>query len=172
MSQMSVLSIYTCNALAALALGALFITLGLIGPDWYKSEAELKCLPDYKVEVIYPDMGQCSKVLDALPNKGCGCSRPENPWARIYANYVVPLIIGLAGRLLLTGSIGIRVALLNAGFWGAIFILGIYYAFTNPEGIEGLLLSFGHLIFVAVIASAVLIVLHFLMRSVTRPRTK
>lgn len=158
------------NAFGALSVCVLFIFLSLLGPDWYKWEAELRCAPDYKVEAIYPDMVQCSKAMDASP--GCGCSRPENPWARLYQNYVVPTVIGISAWVLLVGSVGIRIGLLNAGFWGSIFLLGIYYAFTNPEGIEGLILSFGHLVYVAVVASAVLIVLHFLTRGIARLRVE
>jgi hypothetical protein len=160
------------NAFGALSVSVLFIFLSVLGPDWYKWEAELRCAPDYKVEAIYPDMVQCSKAMDASFGNGCGCSRPENPWARLYQNYAVPTVIGVSAWVLLAGSIGTRIGLLNAGLWGSIFLLGVYYAFTNPEGIEGLMLSFGHLIYVAVVASAVVIVLHFLIRGVARLRAE
>jgi hypothetical protein len=149
------------------AVGALFIALGFFGPDWHKWEAEFKCLPDYRVETVYPDMVQCSKAIDASSGRGCGCTRPENPWARIYSNYFVPPILGVAAWLLLAGSLPARIGHLNAGFWGAIFLLGVFYSFTNSEGVESLALSFGHLLYVALVASFVLVVLSFVSRGLT-----
>lgn len=148
------------------------IVLGLIGPDWIKKEAEFRCEPDHNLDVVYPDMLLCSKAMDASPGRGCSCSRPENPWARRYSDYLVPPVIGFVAWLLLLGSTGTRIGLLNAGFWAAILLLGVYYSFTNPEGVEGLVLSFGHLIYVAVVASAVLAAMHFLARGVSALRAR
>jgi hypothetical protein len=158
----------TRNALAVVAVGALFIALTFLGPDWYKREAEFRCPPDYKLQSIYPNMVECHKAMKALSGMACSCARPENPWARFYADYVLPPLIGVAASLLLIGSIAMRVALLNAGYWSALLVLGVYYGVTNPEGIEGLLLSLGHLIYVAIVASVVLVVLNLLARSMRR----
>src|SRR5688572_16439749 len=127
MTGLDTLPILVRNALAVLGVGAVFVGLGLLSPDWSKSEAEFKCPPDYKVAAIYPDMIQCSKMMDASSGSGCGCSRPENPWARVYAEYVVPPILGLVGWLLLGGSIGAKIGLFNVGYWGTIFLFAIYY---------------------------------------------
>jgi hypothetical protein len=148
----------------------LSIALGLFGPDSYEKEAEFRCMPDYKVEAVYPDMVLCSNAMTSSAERGCGCSRAENPWARWYFNYLVPLAIGLVAWLLFLGSTATRIGFLNAGFWAAILLSGVYDAFTNPEGVEGLVLSIGHLIYVATVASVVLAALDLLARRVSSYR--
>jgi hypothetical protein len=168
---MHALSPHKRNVLATVGIGILFITLSLVGPNGSKMEAEFRCAPDFMLEAVYVDMLICSKAMDASTGRGCSCSRPDNPWASWYFDYFVPPAIGVVAWIFLIGSLGMRIGLLNAGFWGAILLLGIYYAFTNPEGIEGLVLSFGHLVYVALMASVVLGALHFVVCGVALMRS-
>jgi hypothetical protein len=153
------------NPLATFAIGALFIAMGVFGPSWYKKETELRCDPGWKLMAIYPDMAACSAAMPQA--RQCGCSTLPNEWAPLFSNYFVPIVLGIVAWLLLSGRQLTRVAWLNAGFWGSIFVMGIYYAFTNAEGVEGLVLSFSHFIYVALAASGVLLLCHLLARGIT-----
>lgn len=162
----------TQNALGAVGVGLLIIALLLLTPEWHKAETQYSCPPDYRVETVYKDMLECSKAMESSPRTACRCSRPENPWARLYADYFVPLLVGLVASLLFVGSIGARIGLLHAGFWGAIFLLGAFYALTKPVGAAGLALSIGQLIYVAVLASAVVAGQHLIARGVKALRQR
>ena len=155
------------NAIGAACVAILFIALGILGPELNKKEAELRCAPDYRVEAIFSDMVACAKV-DDRQGKQCSCSRPENEWARWYSTYLVPLALGLFAWLQLRGSVGARIGWLNGGIWSAVFIIGLYYEFTNIEGVEALVLGFGHLIYVAVISSLVLLFCNLIAHGVRR----
>ena len=141
--------------MSAFAVGALFVGMTLLGPHWYKKETELRCDPGWKLVAVYPDITKCSAAMPT--GRQCGCSSLQNEWAPLYSNYFAPVALGIVAWFLLRGARLMRVAWLNIGFWGSILIMGVYYAFTNAEGVEGLVLVFGHFIYVVLVASVVLI---------------
>ena len=145
----------TWNAYSAVGVGVLFTLLSLLAPDWYRQEAQLQCLPSYEAKAVYPDMAQCGKAMQASPADACRCTTPQNAWAGVYANYVVPLLVGLVASLLFVGSMMARIGLLNASIWGAITVQALVYALIKPVLVVGLVLSFGKLVYIAVVASVV-----------------
>jgi hypothetical protein len=160
------------NALGCLGVGLLFIALALAGPEAHKQEAEFSCPPDYEVEAIYPDMSLCSIAMGAYRERGCGCRRPESIAARWYLYLLIPATLGCSGLLLLKGTVGLRVALLNVGFWCAVLSMGVYSWFTSIEAFEGFILAFAHLIYIGLVASLSLVAGHFLLRRVRLSQRK
>jgi hypothetical protein len=158
-------SLLVRNLMGAFAIGALFVAMGVFGPDWYKKETELRCDPGWKLMATYPDMTTCSVAMPK--SQQCGCNSLQNELAPVFSKYVVPLVLGLVAGLLLRGTRLIRIAWLNAGFWSSILVMGVYYAFANAEGVEGLVLSTAHFLYVALAASGILLVFDFLARGIS-----
>lgn len=155
-----------------MGVGVLLIGLAVLRPDWLKNEVEFQCPPNHTVEAVYADMAECSKAMESGRGRGCRCHRHENPWARPYVNYGVPLVLGVVGSLVFIGPVGAKIGWLNAGFWGSVFGFHMVYALARPIVLVGLAAELGGYIYVAVVASIVLAVLHFVGRRATALRSR
>ena len=71
------------------------------------------------------------------------------------------------------GPIGAKIGWLNAALWGTVCGVHMVYALARPIVLVGLVAELGGYIYIAVVASVVLALFHFVGRGATalRPRT-
>lgn len=65
------------------------------------------------VVAVYPDLNACTTDSRFLTAK-CVCMRPPRKWALWYAFVVLPSVAALVGYLLMRGTLGGRLLLLNS----------------------------------------------------------
>jgi hypothetical protein len=87
-------------------------------------------------------------------------------------NYLVPLFLGLLASVIFVGPISAKIGWLNIGFWGTVFGVHLVYALVRPIVLIGLVAELGGYIYLAVVASAVLAVLHFVDRGASALRVR
>jgi hypothetical protein len=103
----------------------------LLSPDPAVKRAELQCDYPGPPTAVFPDMMKC---VEAQVGKwrGCACRRPDNIWARWYVFGLVPILTAIAGLLLLSGSLRLRLVLLNVAVALAIIVETIYSLMRDP----------------------------------------
>ena len=119
------------NALSTAAVFAVFFGLLLLSPDPSLERAELRCDYPGPPTAIFPNMTKC---VEAQVGKwrSCGCHRPDNVWARWYVFGLVPVAAAVAALLLLSGSLRLRLVLLNVAVALAVIVETLYSLARDP----------------------------------------
>ena len=109
------------NALSTVAVFAVFFGLLLLSPDPAVERAELRCDYPGPPTAVFPNMAKC---VEAQVGKwrSCGCHRPDNVWASLYVFGFVPVAAAIVAFLLLSGSLRLRLVLLNVAVTLAIIV--------------------------------------------------
>lgn len=106
------------NLLGTAAVFLCFVGLLAIAPDTHKKETELRCDASGIARSVFPSMDAC--VEETRRIRACGCHRVPNEWATWYAFGVTPVVPTVMGYLLLTGTLLLRLLLLNIGVGSAV----------------------------------------------------
>ena len=124
------------NALSTIAVFLTFLGLLLLSPDPALERAELRCDYPGPPTAVFPNMAKC---VEAQIGKwrGCGCHRPDNvrpdnvstSW---YGFGLVPVATAIAGLLVLSGSLCLRLVLLNVAVALALIVGTVYSLARDP----------------------------------------
>jgi len=145
------------------------LLLAILAPDPSAKEAQLLC-GDAGIIATYSDMNACSSDPRFKAAK-CACFRPPSEWRRWYGLAIVPTVGAIVGYLVLQGSLGWRLFLLN-GTAVAAFVTDLVRLMVQRGAVELYALSSAptSLIVFLVSISVVFLVVFWMSHLTTRSR--
>jgi hypothetical protein len=121
------------NLLSTVTVFLCLFGLIAMAPDAHKEETELRCDISGTAKAVFPSMNAC--VDESRRIGACACHRVENKWTSWYVFGVAPLLATVLAYFLLTGTLSIRLLLLNVAVADAILAQSIWSLFVDPAAV-------------------------------------
>jgi len=152
------------KAIGFSAVYFVIMLLAVVAPDPAVKEAQLLC-GNAGVAATFPDMYACSKD-PRFKAAECACLSPPSEWRRWYGVAVVPAVAAIIGYLVLQGSLGGRLLLLN-GAAAAAFVTDLVRLILQRGAVQLYTLPSAPISLIVFLAgvSVVFLLVHFLHRT-------